>query len=277
MADDFINMTEKEILLTSILNCSRSALYSQDWTLNDAQEKRLSEALSLRSQGVPLQYILGEVEFFGLLFKVDKRVLIPRPETEILVEAVINLATPASGGAGSHLKILDIGTGSGCIAVSLAKSLPEVQIDALDVSLEALVLAKENAVKNCVDERINFVQSDFFFVSNENNANNCLGSYDIIISNPPYLRSCDIAQLPREVRFEPRIALDGGNDGLDFYRGIIQESAKSLKKGGFLFFEIGFSQRKGIEEIIGRQDTMRLSEVRKDYSGIERVIVLVYG
>lgn len=270
-------MTEKEILITSILNCSRSALYSQDWTLNGAQEKRLSEVLFLRSQGFPLQYILGEVEFFGLVFKVDQRVLIPRPETEILVEAVINLATPASGGAGSHLKILDIGTGSGCIAVSLAKSLPEVQIDALDVSHEALVLAKENAVKNCVNERINFIQSDLFLIFNANNANNCLGSYDIIISNPPYLRSCDIAQLPREVRFEPRIALDGGDDGLDFYRGIIQESAKFLKKDGFLFFEIGFSQRKGIEEIIGRQDIMRLSEVRKDYSGIERVMVLTHG
>lgn len=266
-------MTEKEILLTSLLHCSRSALYSQDWALNDEQEKRLFEALSLRSQGMPLQYILGEVEFFGLVLKVDKRVLIPRPETEILVEIVLKRIE----NRGLKIEtILDVGTGSGCIAVSLAKSLPEVQIDALDVSLEALVLAKENAVKNCVDERINFIQSDLFFAFNKNNANNRLGSYDIIISNPPYVRSCDIAQLPPDVRFEPRAALDGGSDGLDFYRRLIAESARFLRKDGLLFLEIGFEQRKSIEKIIARHNALHLREVIKDYSAIERVMVLAH-
>ena len=271
-------MTEKEILLTSILKCSRSALYSEDWTLNDEQEKRLFEALSLRSQGMPLQYILGEVEFFGLVFKVDKRVLIPRWETELLVEAVIRrMKDDRRRTTDDGRRILDIGTGSGCIAVSVAKSLPEVWIDALDVSLEALVLAKENAVKNRVDERINFIRSDLFFVFNENNANNRLGSYDIIISNPPYVRSRDIAGLQPEVRFEPRAALDGGSDGLDFYRRLIAESARFLRKGGLLFLEIGFGQRKSIEKIIASQSALRLSEVINDYSAIERVMVLGYG
>ena len=156
-------------------------------------------------------------------------------------------------------------------------TLPRVRIDALDVSPEALALAKENAVKNCVDERINFIQSDLFFVFNENNANNRLGRYDIIISNPPYVCSHDIAQLQPEVRFEPRVALDGGSDGLDFYRRLIAESARFLRKGGLLFLEIGFGQRKSIEKIIASQSALRLSEVINDYSAIERVMVLGYG
>lgn len=266
MTGDFIKMTEKEILLISILSCSRSALYSEKWSLNDAQEKRLSEALSLRSQGFPLQYILGEVEFFGLVFKVDQRVLIPRSETEILVETVLKSAA-------GRIKILDIGTGSGCIAVSLAKHCSEVQIDALDMSSEALSLAKENAINNSVEERIDFLQSDLFSVFKKNNVNNRLGNYDIIISNPPYLRSQDINGLQKELHCEPQMALDGGEDGLDFYRRIIAEAGNFLKKEGLLFFEIGFGQREDIEKIVSAQNSFIIDKIIKDYSGIERVIV----
>ena len=261
------DMTEKEILLSSIFNCSRSALYSQEWSLNAAQAKKLSEALFLRSQGVPLQYILGETEFFGLMFQVDERALIPRPETEILVEMVLKSAA-------GQMKILDIGTGSGCIAVSLAKFLPEAQIDALDVSFEALSLAKENALINSADKNINFLQSDLFSVFKKNNVNNRLRNYDIIISNPPYVRSGDINGLQKELAYEPRMALDGGADGLDFYRRIIAEAGNFLDKEGLLFLEIGFSQGEDIEKIVFAGNDFAVDEIIKDYSGIERVMIM---
>ena len=261
------DMTEKEILLSSIFNCSRSALYSQEWSLNAAQAKKLSEALFLRSQGVPLQYILGETEFFGLMFQVDERALIPRPETEILVEMVLKSAA-------GQMKILDIGTGSGCIAVSLAKFLPEAQIDALDVSLEALSLAKENALINSADKNINFLQSDLFSVFKKNNVNNRLRNYDIIISNPPYVRSGDINGLQKELAYEPRMALDGGADGLDFYRRVIAEAGNFLNKEGLLFLEIGFSQGEDIEKIVSAGRDFAVDEIIKDYSGIERVMIM---
>ena len=261
------DMTEKEILLSSIFNCSRSALYSQEWSLNAAQAKKLSEALFLRSQRVPLQYILGEVEFFGLVFQVDNRVLIPRPETEILVEMVLKSAA-------GQMKILDIGTGSGCIAVSLAKFLPEAQIDALDVSFEALNLAKENALINSADKNINFLQGDLFSVFKKNNVNNRLRNYDIIISNPPYVRSGDINGLQKELAYEPRMALDGGADGLDFYRRVIAEAGNFLNKEGLLFLEIGFSQGEDIEKIVFAGNDFAVDEIIKDYSGIERVMIM---
>ena len=260
-------MTEKEILFSSILSCSRSALYSQEWSLNAAQAKKLSEALFLRSQGVPLQYILGETEFFGLMFQVDERALIPRPETEILVEMVLKSAA-------GQMKILDIGTGSGCIAVSLAKFLPEAQIDALDVSFEALSLAKENALINSADKNINFLQSDLFSVFKKNNVNNRLRNYDIIISNPPYVRSGDINGLQKELAYEPRMALDGGADGLDFYRRVIAEAGNFLNKEGLLFLEIGFSQGEDIEKIVFAGNDFTVDEIIKDYSGIERVMIM---
>lgn len=259
-------MTEKEILLSSILNCSRSALYSQDWSLNDEQEKRLSDAVSLRSQGLPLQYIIGETEFFGLRFKVDQRVFIPRPETEILVEEVIR-RTKDEG-----RRILDIGAGSGCIAVSLAKALPQAVITAIDISFEALSLAKENARLHSVDNRIRFVQSDLL------SAFSCqLSAYDLIISNPPYVCSSDLKNLQSEVWYEPRLALDGGKDGLDFYRRIIKDAPRVIKREGLLLMEIGFGQRKGIEEIAAKCDRLKLIEVINDYSGLERIMVLRYG
>ncbi|MDO8748750.1 MAG: peptide chain release factor N(5)-glutamine methyltransferase [Candidatus Omnitrophota bacterium] len=270
-------MTEKEILLSSIFNCSRSALYSQEWSLTAAQAKKLSEALFLRSQGVPLQYILGEVEFFGLVFQVDSRVLIPRPETEILVETVLkkikNQKIPVCRQT-EKIKILDVGTGSGCIAISLAKFLTFARVTAIDMSGDALSAAKENASKNSVRDRINFLPSDLFSVFKKNNVNNRLGNYDIIISNPPYVRSGDINGLQKELAYEPRMALDGGEDGLDFYRRVIAEAGNFLNKEGLLFLEIGFNQREDIEKIVFAGNDFAVDEIIKDYSGIERVMIL---
>mgnify|MGYP001558663648 CR=1 FL=1 len=283
-------MSEKEILLTAILKCQRAELYSGRLVLTEEQREKLSYYLSLRAQGVPLQYILGETEFFGFRFKVDKRVLIPRPETEILVEAVIRRTSATkrwrtpdralwrakdegcrttdceSRITNYEPRILDIGAGSGCIAVALAKSLPDARVTAVDISCQALELARENALLNGVSDRINFIQSDLFPPTAE--------AFDIIVSNPPYVCSQEIEKLSLEVRNEPRLALDGGNDGLSFYRGIIPRAGRLLKNGGFLALEMGFLQRQGIEEIIKSQDRLRLKEVIKDYSDIERIMVM---
>ena len=261
-------MTEEEIFLTSILNCSRAHLYTQDISLDAQKYKRLLQCLSLRSQGFPLQYILGEVEFFGLVFKVDKRVFIPRPETEILVETAINKAKNKK----KELKVLELGTGSGCIAISLAKFLPSAQVTAADISSDALDVARENARLNKVDGKIEFILSDLF-------AGTSLSlCYDILIFNPPYICSQDIGHLQRELGFEPRIALDGGSDGLDFYRRIIREAPRFLKKDGLLLLEIGFGQRDGIARLVRRQaQLLKLQEVIKDYSGIERIIIVENG
>ena len=158
--------------------------------------------------------------------------------------------------------------------VSLAKFLPEAQIDALDLSLEALSLAKENALMNSADKNINFIQSDLFSVFKKNNLNNRLRNYDIIISNPPYIRSGDINGLQKELAYEPRMALDGGEDGLDFYRRIIAEAGNFLNKEGLLFLEIGFGQRENIEKIASLSNDFILDEIIKDYSGIERVMIM---
>lgn len=260
-------MSERELLLTAILKCQRADLYSGRPALTKEQEDRLVYCLSLRSQGIPLQYVLGETEFFGLRFKVDKRVLIPRSETELLVEAVIRrMKDEGSRTTDYEPRILDIGAGSGCIAVALAKFLPNARVTAVDISCQALELARENALLNEVSDRINFIQSDLFPPAAE--------AFDIIVSNPPYVCSQEIEKSSAEVRNEPRLALDGGNDGLDFYREIIPRAGRFLKKGGLLALEMGFLQRQGIEEIIKSQGRLRLKEVIKDYSDIERIMVL---
>lgn len=253
-------MREREILLTAILKCQRADLYSGRMSLTKEQKERLAYCLSLRSQGIPLQYVLGETEFFGLRFKVDKRVLIPRPETELLVEAVIRRTKIYES------RILDVGAGSGCIAVALAKFLPNARVTAVDISCQALDLARENALLNEVSDKIDFIQSDLFPPTAE--------AFDIIVSNPPYVCSQEIEKLSAEVRNEPRLSLDGGNDGLDFYREIIPRAGGLLNNGGFLFLEIGWNQRKAIEEIIDKQNALKLEEVIKDYSDIERIMVL---
>lgn len=250
-------MTEKELLLTSILNCPRSSLYSGAVSLSCRQHSLLEQALSLRALGFPLQYILGQIEFFGLNFKVDRRVFIPRPETEILVETAIEKVK----GQRLRVKVLDIGTGSGCIAISLAKILPQAEITAIDISGDALEVAKENAVSNLVADRISFIQGD------------ALCCYDLIVSNPPYIPSADIGDMQKEISYEPRIALDGGADGLDFYRRIIKESPKFLEKDGLLIMEIGFGQREDVVKIASQERRLEILEVIKDYSDIERVVI----
>lgn len=275
-------MTEKEILLTSILNCPRSSLYSGDFTLDAKALKKLSRCLSLRSQGFPLQYILGEVEFFGLILKVDKRVFIPRPETEILVETAINSVSSLQSSVSNRIKILDIGTGSGCIAVALAKNLPCSRIVAIDISQEVLEVARQNAGLNGVEERIHFIQSDLLSaipacpvlpVGRQAGRRYPQSTFDLIISNPPYIPTNALKGLQREIHHEPQIALDGGDDGLDFYLRIIEEAPKFLNRDGLLMMETGYKQCHKIKNIFEKAGNFKIIDIVKDYNNIDRVII----
>lgn len=256
-------MNEAELLFTELLNCDRASLYlNRDSILNKEKLFSVSSALKRRIKGEPIQYIIGKTEFMGLEFKVTLDVLIPRPETEILVEAAIKITRLI----GEEVRILDLGTGSGCIAVSLAKLLPKAKVTATDISPEALKVALENARSNNVD--IDFFQGDLFGTCNLTPI-----TYDLIISNPPYIRSSEIKKLQPEVQYEPPIALDGGKEGLDFYKRIINDTPRYLKKKGFLILEIGFDQKDDLKKNLQNSGYFEIIEVIKDYNNIDRVVV----
>ena len=256
-------MNEAELVLTQILDCDRLSLYlNKDTKLSYEQSALVAQILKRRASGEPLQYILGKTEFMGLEFKVDRRVLIPRPETEILVES-----------AGLELKslgikeprILDLGTGSGCIGIALAKMLPQAQIWASDISIEALALAKSNAFLNNV--KINFCSGDLFGAFQSRPL-----EFDLIVSNPPYVACGQIASLAKEISFEPVLALAAGSAGLDFYQRIIQQALKFLKPGGLLALELGSDQALAVKAMLG-QENFKLLKIINDYNNIERVIL----
>lgn len=217
--------------------------------INDAIEKRLNH--------VPLGIIFGKTNFFGRDFKVNENVLIPRIDTEILVEKVIE-DVKNRGGA---VNVLDIGTGSGVIAVTIAGET-RAKVTAVDISPKALEIAKTNAKNNNVE--VKFILSDLF--------ENVDGKYDIIVSNPPYIESCAIASLMPEVRlYEPVLALDGGDTGLDFYEKIIRDAGKYLNDGGKLFFEIGYNQGESVPKLMS--ENFKNICVINDYSNLPRVVI----
>jgi len=268
-------MNEAELLFTDILNCDRLSLYlNRDLKLGKDKTRLISSALKRRFSSEPIQYILSKAEFMGLSFKVTPDVFIPRPETEILVETVTELASGIRVKA-SGINILELGTGSGCIAVSLAKYLPDVKITATDISQEALEVAKDNALLNKVSERINFINSDLYTQCVCSCGTSRCGNtqYDMIVSNPPYIATGEIDNLQPEVRYEPRSALDGGEDGLDFYRRIIALAPDFLKQDGFLIMEMGFNQKRDVEGIFKNSGGFQILKVIKDYNNINRVIV----
>lgn len=253
-------MIESELLFTYLLGCDRASLYlNKDTRLTSNQATFISSTLERRIKGEPLQYILGKTEFMGLEFKVNEKVLIPRPETEILVEAAIKYA--------KNKKILDLGTGSGCIAVAIAKRSLDADVTAVDISQGALDIAKDNAKFNGVNVR--FIRTKLF--------KGLFSKYDLIISNPPYIPRDQIRLLQPELEYEPFIALDGGNDGLGFYRKIIKEAPDYLRDNGILIMEMGFNQRKYIEDIFSEVKHFNIIEVIKDYNNIDRVIVVKKG
>ena len=251
-----------ELLLAEILKCKRLDLYLKfDQPLKENEVGIYREWISRRGKFEPFQYITGNVEFYGLPFKVTPDVLIPRPETEILVEEVIKYCKNKSG-----LKILDIGTGSGNIPVALAKNLNDADITAIDISENALIIAKENSSINGVVEKIHFIAADI----NNYTSNH---QFDVIISNPPYVSKEEYPTLQKEIiNFEPMIAVSDSNDGLDFYRTIAERSKILLKSSGKIFLEVGKDQAKYLADILEKNDFINISFV-KDYQQIDRVVV----
>ncbi|MDD5561129.1 MAG: peptide chain release factor N(5)-glutamine methyltransferase [Candidatus Omnitrophica bacterium] len=256
-------VNEAELVLTSVLNCDRLSLYlNKNARLEKEKCALLSAILKRRAVGEPVQYILGETEFMGLKFKVDKRALIPRPETEILAETAINALKQAGIACP---KVLDLGTGSGCIAVSIAKTLSRSEVWGSDISIPALQLARENACSN--NAGVKFIRSDIFeaFKSEDD-------KFDLIVSNPPYVSTGEFQALAKEISFEPQIALSAGADGLDFYRLITRQAASYLKDGGLLIFEVGRGQAVLVKEMFDKKVFDHLSPVM-DYNNIERVVM----
>lgn len=212
----------------------------------------------------PVQYVMGHTEFCGLDFLVDERALIPRPETEILVDVAADICNGLRTAAGKELNILDLGTGSGNIAIALTKKVADCKIIASDISDDALEVAKLNAERHGVSDRIKFIKSDLF--------KDIKGEFDVIVSNPPYISKPEFETLQKEVLMEPHVALDGGNDGLDFYRKIISSAVSHMKKGGYIIFEIGFGQKKDICAIVEKESILKVMRVEIDHNEIERIV-----
>lgn len=250
------------LLMQYVLNQTRQYVIVNDMEqLEKNKEKQYLEEIKILKKGVPIEYITHQKEFMKLNFFVDKNVLIPRQDTEILVEEVIKIAQKTNA-----KKILDLCTGSGAIAVSLAKYLPQSEITAIDISNEALKIAKKNAISNNVENQITFVNSDMFTNLNEE-------KFDIIVSNPPYIKTNVIEKLDIQVKNEPYIALDGGKDGLDFYKKIINESYRYLKYKGYLCLEIGFDQKIDVIELIENTEKFVNTYSKKDLFDNDRIIV----
>jgi release factor glutamine methyltransferase len=271
---EILNLTNEEFLENGIENYFYEARELIAFVLDQTKEwvaanlesevdennyKKFVELKNKRIQGTPLQYILGEQYFMGLKFLVNKDVLIPRPDTEVLVYEVLELVKKYP----KNLKILDLCTGSGCIAISLVKNVYTAEIFASDISEKALAVAEKNSELNGTD--VKFMKSDMF-------GNIVEKDFDIIVSNPPYIVSGDMASLSKEVLEEPHGALDGGADGLDFYRNISENALNYLGKNGALALEIGYNQAEGIFDILRK---FKYNNIRlvKDYSGNDRVII----
>ena len=254
------------LLMQSTLSQTRQYLIVYDEKkLTQAQEEKYFKAVNKLMEGIPLQHITHQQEFMKINFYVNSNVLIPRPDTEILVEEVIKIAKKINA-----KKILDLCTGSGAIAVSLAKYIKNSQITATDISEEALAIAELNAKNNGVDKQIAFLTSDLYKDLPKE-------KYDIIVSNPPYIKKEIIKTLDKEVQKEPHIALDGGDDGLKFYRKIIHQSYEFLKYRGYLCLEIGFDQRIDVIELIEQEEKYVDTYGKKDLYGNDRIIVTKVG
>ncbi len=254
--------TDAMIFLSFVSGWDRTKIHTNSG--EKVSESTIENFLNLihkRCSHVPVQYIVGSQEFMSLTFKVNENVLIPRQDTEILVEAIISMFKFSQ----IPLSILEIGTGSGCIAVSLAKYLDDVNITALDISDSALSLAKINAKYHSVYHKIHFLKSNLFEALNHE-------KFHIIVSNPPYIPSGDILDLMSEVKNnEPLEALDGGIDGMDFYRKIISEAPNHLKPNGLIGFEIGIHQSESVKNLM--LPIFDKIEIVKDLSNVPRVIL----
>ena len=227
------------------------------------EEELFKSLIEDRIKGRPIAYIVGNREFMGLDFYVKEGVLIPRPDTEPLVEELIELSSDKR-----NINILDIGTGSGAITISLAKYLPNSNVTSFDMYDIPLEVGKINAINNHVDDRITFIKSDVFSAIENTNT-----QFDVIVSNPPYIPKKDIETLHTQVKdYEPYTALEGGDDGLDFYRKITEQSRKYLKENGILAYEVGHDQAQAVSKIMKDNGYSKIY-TKKDLQGIERVVI----
>lgn len=262
-------MTAEEQILTAILNCRLEDLRRESARLSPQQKLLYDRLLARYKDGEPLQYVIGFTEFCNVRIYVNKHVLIPRPETEILTDYLIQriMAMPPE----SKPRVLDLGTGSGNIAVALAKACSDLQVTAVDVSPMALELARQNAIENEVSGQVRFVCEDMAVFCKT--FGDVYGAYDIIVSNPPYIRTEDLGSLPRDVQREPRLALDGGPDGLRFYRYILEHAPICLVPGGMLAMEIGDGMIAGIESLLGESSAWKMESL-DDYTKMVRHVLL---
>lgn len=259
-----------KMILMDILNVSKEYFtIHEDEVLSDKDLKEFESKISRLEKNEPIQYILNKQFFYGLEFYVDKNVLIPQPDTEIIVEECINLLTNVENNPQHSLnknkkalRILDLCTGSGAIGVSIGKNISNIEVCASDISEKALEIARKNAINN--DVKIRIIQSDLF--------ENIKEKFDIIVSNPPYIETSTIENLSEEVKKEPIIALDGGEDGLTFYRKIATESKFFLRENGYLVLEIGFNQKEAVTQIL-KQNNFKNIYLKKDLGGNDRMIV----
>jgi release factor glutamine methyltransferase len=276
---------EAEIILIHCLGTDRTAFFRDNPEIPKHVTEKINECLKRRSKREPLQYILGSLDYLGIKIKVGKGVLIPRPETELLAEEALKTVTSYELQVTSKdknsslvtrrqsLSILDLCTGSGCLALALAKEFPHAYVYGTDISEVAIRYAKENAEINGIKNVI-FLKGSLFEPLRELfTIHSSLFTFDLIISNPPYIKTNDIKTLQPEIKdWEPIVALDGGEDGLDYYRLIILEAKNYLIKNGYLMLELGMSQAAEVRRIAENAGFADIS-FQKDYAGIERILM----
>lgn len=254
---------DAEVLLAHVMGGNRTELYLRD-SPAPHQRDAFWRTLKRRARREPGAYITGVQEFWSLEFTVNRHVLIPRPETERVVEVGLELL-----GSYPAPRILDLGTGSGCMAVTLASQLSQARVWACDVSAEALAVARTNAVAHNVADQITFMRADM----RQRLPEGAAPAFDLIVSNPPYIAAPEFATLQAEVRdWEPRLALDGGRDGLDFYRRLLQDCPVQLRPGGWLVMEIGSTQSAAVMRMARSQDNLSECRLSYDYAGLPRVV-----
>ncbi len=259
---------DAEVILSYVLHTDRLDLFiNYDRVLNQKQLSKYDELLELRCQHMPVAYITGEKEFYGIKFYVSPGVLIPRPETEFLVERSLEVISKIK-----EPKLADICCGSGAIAVAVASNNKCSTVYASDISQIAGCLTKKNATRHNVNERVFFMQGDFWepFKANK------IEELDLIISNPPYIPTSQIKELPPDVSHEPKLALDGGEDGLEAYRHIICDAPVFLKTGGQMILEIGWNQAKTVSNMLKSAGFSDIY-IQKDYAGFDRVVSAIYS
>ena len=258
------NNIKSRILAQFILNMNRQEIVvNSEKEITEEQKHRYYLALIEVIQGMPVQYITNKQEFMKMEFYVDENVLIPQPDTEILVEETMKIAKAME----EKIDVLDICTGSGCIGTSIAKNIENLKsITMSDISNKAIKIAEKNFKDNIENvQNAEFVESDMFEKINK--------KYDIIISNPPYIETQKIEELPEEVKQEPHLALDGGKEGIDYYKILTNEAHKYLKEKGYLCMEIGYNQKECVEELLKESEKYTNIKTIKDLSGNDRVVI----